>query len=106
MKYIARLRFNIVDGLLVEDRREHCVLLSSIQEPSNVFEVSEKAKEHIYEHVEVDRLVNGQRVLLLLAGTLQYRTIPKHDDWILDLNIEWSSLEIIPMVPNRGIDDV
>ena len=106
MKYVARLRFNIVDGLLVEDPREHCVLLPSIQEPSNVFELSEKAKQHIYEHVEVDRLVNRERVILLLAGTLQYRAIPKHDDWVVDLNIEWSSLEIIPMVPFKGIDDV
>lgn len=106
MKYVARLRFNVVDGLLVEYEKEHCVLIPPIQEPSNVYELSEKAKQHIYEHVEVDRLINGQRIILLLAGTLHYRNIPRHSDWVIDLNIEWSSLEIIPMVPNKGIDDV
>lgn len=106
MKYVARLRFNIVDGLLVEEQREHCVLLPAIQEPSVVSELSEKAKQYTYDHVEVDRLVNGQRVILLLAGTLQHIPIPKHNDWVIDLSIEWSSLEIIPLVPIKGIDDV
>lgn len=106
MKYVARLRFNVVDGLLVEADTEHVVLIPSIQEPSKIHELSETAKYHIYEHVEVDRLVNGQRVILLLAGNLEYRSIPKHEDWVIDLKIEWSSLEIIPLVPIKGIDDV
>lgn len=106
MEYIARLRFNVVDGMLVEADTEHVVLIPSIQEPSKIYEISVAAKQYIYDHVEVDRLVNGQRVILLLAGNLEYRTIPEHEDWVFDSTIEWSSLEIIPLVPIKGIDDV
>lgn len=106
MKYIARLRFNVVDGLLVEEDTEHVVLIPTIQEPSKICDLSLAAKQHIYDHVEVDRLVSGQKIILLLAGNLEYRIIPKHEDWVFDLNIEWASLEITPMAPIKGIDDV
>lgn len=102
MKFVARLRFNIVDGLLVEAEKEHCVLIPVIQESSKVDDLTEVAKQYIYDHVEICRLHNDQRIILLLAGNLEYLVTPEQEDWVINPIFEWSSLEIIPMGLQEG----
>lgn len=106
MKYVARLRYDVKDGELYHCVDEHSVLIPPVEASSQLYELTEIARQHAVDNIEVGRLQNGQKIILLLAGNLEYRGVPKHDDWVIDLTIEWSSLEIIPLVPNKGIDDV
>lgn len=100
MKFIARLVYEIQDARLVELEEFHQVWVTGSITHTKIHEISTTALDHLMNVLDLDRLKVGHSICLFLAGDLEGRVLPRHEDWYHYPKIEWSALEILSIGSN------